>query len=509
MPNFLASIDHIVVLMLENRSFDHLLGFLYADQNNIPPDGPGFEGLSGNESNPDNTGNAVSVFRIEPTDRYAYFMPGADPGEGYPATNSQLFGNVNPPTPPVATNQGFVQDFAYTLAWEAREKGWSILSGTSASNIMGIFTPQMLPVLTGLARGYAVCDHWYSSVPTETLPNRAFACAATSQGHMDDATQSFTAQSIFGLLSAHNLDWAIYGYDTEPLTRLNFTDTTNAAHDHFGLFGDFQAAAAHGALPSYTFLEPSWSASGNSQHPNYDVARGEQLIHDVYYALRNGPGWNGTLLIITYDEHGGCYDHVPPASGAVPPDQAVGEFGFDFTRFGVRVPTVLVSPRIVAGTVFRVPQNTMPFDHTSILKTVERRWSLPALTQRDAAAPDVGDVLTLATPRTDDPLAGVVVPVATARNPAERRPSHLQQVHAELVARLPVSDDGGGTHHSMPTLRTSAECDAYIRARTAAWKTSTAGGSGVTPRRAGRSRRIPARSIRRRRSSYGPPDRVQ
>jgi phospholipase C len=472
MPNLLSSINHIVALMLENRSFDQMLGFLYTAQNNIPPNGPRFEGLGGNESNPDDTGAAIPVFRIRPGDQYAYFMPGADPGEGYKATNSQLFGHIDAPMPPAATNQGFVRDFAYTLAWESHEQGWSVLPGTSPSSIMGVFTPEMLPVLSGLARGYAVCDHWYSSVPTETLPNRAFASAATSQGHMDDKTKSFTARSIFGLLSAHNLDWAIYGYDTEPLTRLNFPDTTDAPDSHFGLFADFTAAAARGALPPYTFLEPNWSASGNSQHPNYDVARGEQLIHDVYYALRNGPNWADTLLIITYDEHGGCYDHVPPPLGAVPPDDSTGEFGFDFTRFGVRVPAILVSPRIVAGTVFRVPQNSTPFDHTSILKTVERRWNLPALTRRDAAAPDVGDVLTLAQPRTDDPLSGVTVPVSAARNPAEDRPSHLQQVHAELVAALPVPDTRGGTHHVMPALRTGADYDAYIRARTAMWKAS-------------------------------------
>ena len=468
----LSSVNHIVVLMLENRSFDHMLGFLYAASGNVSPTGSPFEGLTGAESNPDNNGVAVSVSQIQAADPNAYYMPGADPGEGYSATNSQLFGSVDAPTPAIASNQGFVTDFSYTLGWEGPEK-WSILPGTTANSIMGIFTPEMLPVLSGLASGYAVCDQWFASAPTETLPNRAFACAATSQGHMDDKTKTYTCPTIFGLLSKNNIRWSIYGYADPPLTRQNFPDTTEADDSHFGLFTDFQAAAANGTLPAYSFLEPSWDAAGNSQHPNYNVALGEQLIHGVYYALYNGPNWNQTLLIITYDEHGGCYDHVPPPLGAVPPDNSVGEYGFDFTRFGPRVPTVLVSPLIAAGTVFRVAATATTLDHTSILKTVETRWSLPSLTARDAAALDVGAVLTLTAARTDDPLAGVIVPVAAAQNPADAaRPSHLQEVQAELVSQLPVPDARGGVHHTMPLLRTSSDYRAYIRARTAAWEAS-------------------------------------
>ncbi len=466
--NLLSSVNCIVVLMLENRSFDHMLGYLYADRGNVSLAGQPFEGLAGNESNPSGSGN-VAIFKISGTDPNAYLKPGADPGEGYAATNSQLFGKATPPVPPNATNTGFVNDFNYTLGWEAK-KNWSIVPGTLASDIMGVFTPDLLPVLAGLARGYAVCDLWFGSVPTETLPNRAFACAATSQGHMSDSTKSYTCPTIFGLLSKHNLDWAIYGYDTPPLTRHTFPDTTNAADQHFGLFTDFQTAAAAGTLPPFTFLEPSWDPNGNSQHPNYNVALGEKLINDVYYALRNSPTWNQTLLIITYDEHGGCYDHVAPPLGAVPPDNTAGEEGFDFKRFGPRVPTVLVSPRIAEGSVFRVPAGAMPFDHTSILKTLELRWNLPALTARDAAASDVGALLTLSAPRTDDPLQGVVVPVSASLPPGQDQPSHLQQVQAELVSQLPVPDEHGGTHHTMPLFETSDECKAYIVDRTNAWK---------------------------------------
>ena len=469
MPNQLGSIEHVVVLMLENRSFDHMLGYLYAASANRSPSGQAFDGLTGSESNPDTSGTPVPAFRITTDTPSPYFMPGADPGEGYVATNLQLFGSQTPPSPPVATNEGFVTNYSATLAWETTSPGWKVLPGTTSTDIMGMFTPAMLPVLSGLAAGYAVCDRWFSSAPTETMPNRAFACAGTSQGHLDDKTKKFTCPSIFGALSQKQVSWAIYGYASDPLTRLNFPDTTAAPDSNFGVFADFQAAAKSGQLPSYTFLEPSWSSSGNSQHPNYDVALGEQFILAVYSALRTSPAWNETLLVVTYDEHGGCYDHVAPPSGATPPDSSVGELGFDFRRFGVRVPAVLVSPWIEAGTVFRAPSTGPPFDHTSILKTVELRWGIAPLTARDAAAADLGDVLTAASPRTDDPLAGVAAPASRTPNPSAGLPSHLQEIHAELVAALPVPGTTS-SQEPMPALETEADYQSFIDSRTAAWK---------------------------------------
>src|SRR6202042_1742327 len=210
-------------------------------------------------------GTPVPVSALTATTPTVYFTPGADPGEGFLATNAQLFGEASPPAGSTATNAGFVTDFAATL--KGIDAHRPIISGTTASDIMEVFTPELLPVLSGLARGFAVCDHWYSSVPTETFPNRAFLCAATSQGHMDDSTSKYTSQSIFGLLSAHNVAWSIYGYTNPPLTRLNFPDTTDAPESHFGVFRDFQSAAAAGSLCAYTFLEPNWGLSGNSTHP--------------------------------------------------------------------------------------------------------------------------------------------------------------------------------------------------------------------------------------------------
>jgi phospholipase C len=422
--------------MLENRSFDHMLGYLYSAQGNVSPSGQPFEGLTGTESNPDGKGGTVPVFQITPSTPSAYFMPGADPGEGYKATDDQLWGSdTAPASGSVPTMQGFVTDYAYTLGWEKTE-GWTILAGTTANDIMGCFTPQALPVLSALATGYAVCDHWFASLPTETLPNRAFTLAGTSQGIMDDKTKTYTCPSIFGSLTKAGVSWMVYGYDKQPLTRADFPDVASAPASNFGLFTDFQAAAAAGSLPAFTFLEPSWSSTGNSQHPNYDVALGEQLIHDTYEALRAGPNWAQTLFVLTYDEHGGCYDHVPPPWGATPPDATVGPTGFDFTRFGVRVPTLLISPLIAPGTVYRVPAGSTPLDHTSVLKTIEQRWNLPALTARDAAAPGFGDVLTLTTPRTDDVLAGVTVPVSGSAGPSAGQVSHLAAIRDEVVAQF-------------------------------------------------------------------------
>jgi phospholipase C len=265
------------------------------------------------------------------------------------------------------------------------------------------------------------------------------------------------------------LDWAIFGYNRDPLTRLDFPDTSNADDTHFGHFSDFQQRAAAGTLPAYTFLEPDFSSGGNSQHPNYDVALGEQLIHDVYYALRNGPGWNETLLLITYDEHGGNYDHVVPPTNAVPPDATQGEFdNFDFTRLGLRIPALLISPLIPQGTVYRPASGTV--DHTSVLKTLEERWKLAPLTARDAAAPSLGDVLSLKQARADDPLKGVSVPSSGAPPTNQQQPSELDRLYATRVSQLPIPNEKGSFQHVPPDLSTSSAVADYVRGRLAAWK---------------------------------------
>jgi len=465
--NNLQKIDHFVVIMLENRSFDHMLGFLYREQGNKSPLGHSFEGLTGNESNPDESGNEIKVFPISETEPEGYSMPKADPDEGFIATNEQIYEKNKVVLKDKPTNKGFVNDFDYTLKWE-KKLHWDV-SDAKPSDIMGIYTPRMLPVLSTLAKSYAVCDHWYGSVPTETLPNRAFALMATSQGRLDDKCKVYTAPSIFKLLEKHNKSWAVYGYTKVPLTRGSIVDITYSSNEHFGEFEDFQNAVAKEKLANFVFLEPSWGPKGNSQHPQSDdVSRGEKFLYDIYNTLYNSKLWEKTLLIITYDEHGGCYDHVAPPENATPPDNCAGMYGFCFTRFGPRVPTILVSPWIQSGTVFRA-HNTddyavqTPFDHTSILATLEKRFGMQPLTARDAAAPHLGDVLTLNDPRKDNPMENITPPVRPPSDQCECKPTHLQQVLSELFSDIFASKNKEeGYRHIMPNFSTGNEIESYI-----------------------------------------------
>jgi phospholipase C len=465
----LSKINHFVVLMLENRSFDHMLGFLYPNKKG--PNGQPFEGLTGKETNLGSQGKASAVFQIEAGDPDLYFYPKADPGEGFHNTNQQLFGTQAPAANAQPTMGGFIQNYASTLKWDQSQKDLVPLPGTVETDIMGCFTPAQLPVISGLAKGYAVCDQWFASAPTETLPNRAFALMATSQGHLDDKTKVFTAKSIFSLLEAQGVSWSVYGYSAPALTIGSVADITQADPSHFGLFTDFENAVDSGNLASFVFLEPSWDSQGNSQHPAYDVAAGEQLIYQVYNKLASSPIWNETLLVITYDEHGGCYDHVaPPAT--VAPDDSAGQYGFNFDRLGLRVPTVLVSPWIAAGTVCRAPEGAggtpVPFDHTSLLKTVEVRFGLPSLTQRDAQAADFGGVFTLDAARKDNPLLKVTPPVNPAARYIPDAPTHLQQVHADLASDIHSPEELKGLQHHTglaPAFSTGTQADDYIRGR--------------------------------------------
>jgi phospholipase C len=422
----LDSIDHVVLVMLENRSFDHMLGFLY-------PKSDSFDGLDGTESNLDAKENKATVFKITPDMQNAYYYPLANPAEGFPATNEQLFDSPTPPASGQALNNGFVKSFAGELKKPAHPNDPKLV-GAEPASIMGMYAPETLPVLSGLAKGFAVCDQWFASAPTETAPNRAFAVAGTALGQIDDSGYSFNVPTVFGKLAEIEKTWKIYGYSKRPKTAEDFPDTRvpGQCGEVVAGFARFQTDVAEGKLANFSYIEPEWPKYPkkhepsstevheaeehnfhvqNDEHPVSNMAVGEKLLYDVYQALRNAPNWEKTLLIITYDEHGGTYDHVPPPTGAIAPN-IVGASGFDFTRFGVRVPAVIVSPLIHEGTIMRAPADGPPFDHTSIIATLRARFGIAALGNRDAVAPSVGSVLALATPRTDDPLANVKPPTA-------------------------------------------------------------------------------------------------
>ena len=269
----LDNIDHFVVMMFENRSFDHILGFLYDDDG--PRDNQPFDGLTGAEVNLNNDGQPVQVHKLSPDNPFCYFTPRADPGEGFSATSAQLYQDQNivmQLSPP--DNGGFVSNFQYTLSWEP-SAGYTIYDGASEQGIMAMHTPATLPIISTLAKEYAVCDRWFCSAPTETQPNRAFMHLATSEGRIKNNWQEpFSPNStcIFESLSDVGASWAIYAYQDRQkqlqMARFDIPWLLEQSDDHFGAFSDFKRRATAGDLPNYTFLEPDWGPKGNSMHPN-------------------------------------------------------------------------------------------------------------------------------------------------------------------------------------------------------------------------------------------------
>jgi phospholipase C len=427
MATTLGGIEHFVVVMLENRSLDHMLGALYADGSRpavVLPEGstPAFDGLRPDLWNPSNAG----FFAGEPPQKVPAAIPAAsstvpdpDPQETFRNVNYQLFGPGTPQPAPRWPMQGFVVNYATT-------------GSTTPAQIMQCHDPAQLPILATLARSYAASDAWFASVPSQTWPNRAFVHAGTSNGHVDNGEPpdplDWNVRTIYSVLDEVGASWAVY-HDTvliPSLTRTMFPELWPAGRDaNFRVFNDFLADCASNRLPLYSFIEPSFVIDPNDDHPPHDLNAGEAFLRLVWEAVSASPGFAKTLLVITFDEHGGCYDHVLPPFGAAPPDAAStpGDQGFGFDRFGVRVPLVAVSPLIAAGTVFR-SGTPVPYDHSSILATLREWLQIPAAkmlpSRRIAAAPTLAPVLTLTTPRTDVPMLPTKLPtaVATAANAA-------------------------------------------------------------------------------------------
>ena len=423
----LERIDHWVVLMFENRSFDSLLGHL--------PHIDAADGIRDREITLDYPGGTV---RVAPTTDLRAPLP--DPGEGFGNVNAQLFGRYLPsgnegkspyplfpdpmtapynaaPAGTIPTMDGFALDFFWNFQWE---KG-RVPTDDEMQTIGGVFTPETAPVINTLASEYAVFTNWHCEAPTCTFPNRSFFHTGTSMGKIDNESivnysWDFTAPSLFDLLTDKGVDWSVYFDKSQvvPDCAINLAGLRD--HDlwkqHSKERSQFFEDAATGTLPTYSWLEPNMLFGElDDYHPPTDIRAGEHLLASVYNAVRNSPQWESTALVVLFDEHGGCYDHVPPPAAVVPDDHP-GEQGFAFDRFGVRVPSIVISPYTQRGTVIRDTFHTC-----SVLHTLRDRFDLgPALTRRDAAAPLLDVAFNQSDPRTDA-LPQIAVPSLAGIDP--------------------------------------------------------------------------------------------
>ncbi|MGO2746109.1 alkaline phosphatase family protein [Microbacterium sp.] len=480
-PRHAPGFDHIVVVMGENRSFDNILGYLYTKEN--LPEGQDFDGVDfGDYTNTASDGTTVAAHVYNgPTDRIMTF-PDPDPGEEYPHVNTQIFGTIEPPGNfgiPVGQMQhpynmpqhgeqptmgGFLEDYISNFS---RLKKGERATAEQAKHIMGSFSPEMLPTLSTLAREFAVFDNWFCAVPSQTFCNRSFFHASTSHGFVtnkqgggyDKWLDAPKAPTIFNRLEDAGIPWKIY---FDELQMVSFTGVLHAPvlekfwrTEHFGTMDDFYADVEHGELPAYAFIEPRMIYNHNDFHPPFgrlhesdvegsdvinsaysDVRAGDELVHDIYSAIRTSATPDGsnavnTLLLITFDEHGGTYDHVPPPD-ATPPDQSgAGEMGFEFDRLGCRVPAIAVSAYTRAGTIINDQMH-----HGSVVSTLNRLHGLKPLTRRDATANDLFGVINLEKPRhpSDWPTTS---PSFTPDNP-EETPAHPAHAHADKPLTPPA-----------------------------------------------------------------------
>lgn len=430
------ALDHIVVVLFENRSLDNVLGHLYG-----PDDGKTFDGVIGKDLS-----NPIPAWAEHGADRKVvpYTVatdmdsPNPDSGEEYFHTNTQLFNILDehnkykigdgvtapwnaPPAGATPTMDGFVTDYISTFTGEVGRQP----TYDEYAHIMTGYTPEQLPVLNGIGRDFGVFDHWFSEVPSQTFMNRSFWTAGQSSGLVTNSpmTKWFTnntAETLFERLEAHGRTWKVYVM--EPMV-LSFTGMIHMPRlkdrlaTHFVPFSEFERDAAAGTLPDFSLIEPNMMSGHGDYHPamgrsmtsavTIDVdspssmLAGEAFLERVYNAYRNAVSetganiWN-TALLIGWDEPGGTYDHVPP--GAVPspdPSGPAGELGFTFDRSGYRVPAVMVSPWVEPGSVYNEE-----YRHTSLLATLRKHWDIgDRFTERDASAGTFDHVFSRDTPR--------------------------------------------------------------------------------------------------------------
>jgi phospholipase C len=451
----MKNIEHIVYLMLENRSMDSVLGWLYEKDNPtnfIPKTNTNpFDGLqTGSYFNP---GKKVRVPITKIAVNQGQQIPGVDPHEKFEHVQVQIAKTMG------VEMGGFYNDF-------------STVKGAIPNQIMETYTPDSLPVLNSLAKQFAVSDTYFSSIPTQTNCNRAFAGTGNSLGYYynkpDDLKAwvnnsfaeyekgeldvTFNQKTIWGVLNQHQKtspdDWMIFHQDTWPpygkycFTRDLFWPTLqNQSDDNFGNIDAFFTKVSKGTLPKFSFLEPAWYeemfGNGNDYHPPANLSGGEHFLYKLYRALETSPNWANTLLIINFDEHGGTYDHVTPPTGVKAPWDISSdgtqkpdskECNFEFTRLGVRVPLVLVSPLIEDKTVIRSDSGS-PFDHTSVIATILDHFNIPRNTwqlgSRTANAPTFEKVITL-TPGSARMGVKITPPIPTSKSDKDVEPNDLQ-----------------------------------------------------------------------------------
>jgi len=322
----------------------------------------------------------------------------SDPDHSKNAATDQIYG-YGPDTqvPPPMT--GFIKNY------------------DNGAVIMECFPPELVPAQVTLANEFALFQRWYSSVPGPTEVNRLYLLSATSDGSAanDDArlAYGYPQRSVFENIdeSIYNRTWGVYFEEAPTAFFLSYTRHDGNLHK-FHVFEDFLTDAANGSLPSFSFLEPRYfelpDVPANDQHPDHDVGLGDQLFKKTYETLRSSPLWNKTLFVITYDEWGGFFDHVPPPTDCPNPDGKNShdtDPPFDFNRLGIRVPTIVISPWIKKGTLVNEPDGTH-YEHTSVISTIRNLLvpDQPFLTKRDAWATPFDWLLDeLDEPRTDCP----------------------------------------------------------------------------------------------------------
>lgn len=367
----IPGIEHIVMLMLENHSYDNILGMLSR--------GDGFTLDSQGKplaTNPYANGSIQHAFQMPTTCQ----LP-SRPSQEWLASHN-------------AYNNGSMNGFVSTLIS-------STINETVGGVAMGYYTSDQLPFTYSLAEQFPIADRWHCSALTQTYPQRKYLIAGTSRGMTDDngnMTNDYApAGTIFNQLDQFNISWMNYAekFEVGSNTPDDFgqNDLTTES-EHRAHIPQFFTDAARGNLSAFSFIDPNYGTQ--SQENPQNVVVGEALLSDIVHAIGSSPKWNQTLFILTWDEHGGYYDHVPPPPALkpddVPPNVMPGEYQYEgFARYGMRVPAVIVSPYSKPSYV----SHTL-YDHTSVLATLHRKWNLPSLTYRDANANDFLDMLDLA-----------------------------------------------------------------------------------------------------------------